>query len=87
MAALLRHLLLDTMEHDKYGKEWFPIHTLHLEYTEGMEKAMHSAHGVGYEVYMRRHKVRMNVEARREQDYKETQHLVADLERKIYTSV
>lgn len=34
-----------------------------------MEKAMHGAHGVGYEVYRRKHDVRMRVEKRREQDY------------------
>ena len=27
-----------------------------------MEKAMHGAHGVGYETYKRQHKVRMQVE-------------------------
>lgn len=50
-----------------------------------MEKAMRGAHGVGYEVYSQKHDVRMKVEERREQDYIESQRMVADLERKIHT--
>ncbi|WP_227397169.1 hypothetical protein [Jeotgalibacillus aurantiacus] len=47
-----------------------------------MEKAMHSSHGVGYETYMRKHDVRMDVEMKREADYKKSQELLRDLEGK-----
>ncbi|MCA1033883.1 MULTISPECIES: hypothetical protein [Bacillaceae] len=56
-----------------------------MNYTSEMEKAMHSAHGVGYEVYSRKHDVRMSVEKRREQDYLKSQRMVADLERKVHS--
>jgi hypothetical protein len=51
-----------------------------------MEKAMHAAHGVGYEVYCLRHDVRMRVEKKREQDYLKCQRMVADLGRKFHVS-
>jgi len=48
-----------------------------------MEKALHSAHGVGYEVYKRKHRVRMQIEKKRETDYVNSQRIVADLGRKL----
>jgi hypothetical protein len=48
-----------------------------------MEKALHSAHGVGYEVYKRKHNVRMQIEARREREYVKSQRILADVNRKL----
>ncbi|MBU5212017.1 hypothetical protein [Heyndrickxia oleronia] len=52
-----------------------------------MEKALHGAHGVGYEVYKQKHKVRMLVEKRREREYVRSQRMVADLGRKMLNSL
>lgn len=41
---------------------------------------MHSAHGVGYEEYMRHHSVRMRVEKNRERDYIRCRRMVAELD-------
>ncbi|GIN70924.1 hypothetical protein J14TS2_13990 [Bacillus sp. J14TS2] len=49
-----------------------------------MEKAMHAAHGVGYEVYKRQHDIRMTIEKKREKDYLRSQRVASDLERKIH---
>lgn len=46
---------------------------------------MQAAHGVGYEVYSLKHDVRMEVEKKREEDYLQSQRLVADLDRKIHS--
>jgi hypothetical protein len=46
---------------------------------------MRGAHGVGYEVYKRKHDVRMNVEERREQDYIESRRIVSDLGRRVHS--
>ena len=45
------------------------INQLQLNYTSDMEKAMHGAHGVGYETYSRKHEVRMKVEKRRQEEH------------------
>lgn len=66
----------------KKRRDGFIISYLQLRYTSEMEKAMHSAHGVGYEVYSRNHDIRMKIEERREQDHLESQRLVSDLNRK-----
>ena len=58
-----------------------------MEYTTEMEKAMQSSHGVGYETYMRKHDVRMDVEIKREEDYKKGCQIVADLESKLYSNI
>jgi hypothetical protein len=34
-----------------------------------MEKALHGAHGIGYETYRHHHHARMDVEKRREAEY------------------
>ncbi|UII55444.1 hypothetical protein LS684_17695 [Cytobacillus spongiae] len=44
---------------------------------------MHGAHGVGYELYRRKHEVRMRVEQKRQEDYVESQRMIADLDRKL----
>lgn len=49
-----------------------------------MEKALHSAHGIGYEVYSRHHTVRMKVEKRRKKDYLQCCRMVAELDRLIH---
>ncbi|MEL3974591.1 hypothetical protein AAEO50_20075 [Rossellomorea oryzaecorticis] len=58
-----------------------------MTYTSEMEKAMHSAHGIGYEVYKRKHAVRMQVEKQREQDYKESRRMIAALDRKVHANI
>ncbi|WML50733.1 hypothetical protein RCG23_15830 [Neobacillus sp. PS3-34] len=65
-------------------REGFIINHLQLNYTNEMEKAMQSAHGVGYAVYSQKHDVRMEVEQRREEDYLKSQRIVADLDRKAH---
>lgn len=50
-----------------------------------MEKAMHGAHGVGYETYKRKHDIRMLIEKKREKEYVLSQRLTSDIERKIHT--
>ncbi|BCB05498.1 hypothetical protein KH172YL63_36310 [Bacillus sp. KH172YL63] len=52
-----------------------------------MEKAMHGAHGIGYEVYKRKHDVRMQVEKKREQDYKESRRMIAAFDRKVHANI
>jgi len=54
-----------------------------MNYTSEMEKAMYKAHGIGYEVYCLKHKLRMKVEKRRELDYLKSQRIVADKDRKL----
>jgi hypothetical protein len=46
-----------------------------------MEKAMHGAHGVGYEVYKRKHSVRMMIEKRRDEDYYESRKIIEKIQR------
>jgi hypothetical protein len=50
-----------------------------------MEKAMHGAHGVGYEVYRRKHAVRMMVEKRREEEYQKSRSIVERIERQVHS--
>ncbi|MEH7178347.1 hypothetical protein V7108_10745 [Neobacillus vireti] len=64
--------------------EGFIIHYLKLRYTNEMEKAMLSAHGVCYEDYKRKHNVRMEVEKKREQDYLNCKRLVADIDSRLH---
>lgn len=64
--------------------EGFIIHYLKLRYTNEMEKAMLSAHGVCYEDYKRKLNVRMEVEKRRELDYLISKRLSADIDGRIH---
>ena len=64
--------------------EGFIIHYLKLRYTNEMEKAMLSAHGVCYEDYKRKLNVRMEVEKRRELDYLISKRLSADFDGRIH---
>jgi hypothetical protein len=50
-----------------------------------MEKAMHSAHGIGFEVYCNKHELRMKVERRREKEYLKSQRIIAHLDKRMYT--
>ncbi|EIJ77888.1 hypothetical protein MGA3_16096 [Bacillus methanolicus MGA3] len=68
----------------KKRREGFVISHLQLNYTSEMEKAMQAAHGVGYEIYCRKHDVRMRVEKKREKEYLKSQRMVADLVRKFH---
>jgi len=49
-----------------------------------MEKAMYAAHGVGYETYSRRHKVRIKIEKARQQNYLQSRRMIADLDRRVH---
>jgi hypothetical protein len=62
----------------------FVINHLQLSYTSEMEKALRSAHGVGYEEYRRHHSVRMKVEKRRKKDDRNCRRMVADLDRLVH---
>ncbi|WP_335485565.1 hypothetical protein [Neobacillus niacini] len=55
-----------------------------MKYTNEMEKALLTAHGVCYEEYKRKLHVRLEVEKRREQDYLTCKRLVSDLDGKIH---
>ncbi|MBZ5753568.1 hypothetical protein [Metabacillus rhizolycopersici] len=48
-----------------------------------MEKAMHQSHGMGYAEYAQNHKKRMDVEISREADYRKSQLIYADIQRKL----
>ena len=52
-----------------------------------MEKGFRATHGVGYELYARKHEVRMKVEQERQQEYEQSQRLIADLGRRGQTSL
>ncbi|OKL37719.1 hypothetical protein [Domibacillus mangrovi] len=54
-----------------------------MKYTEGMEKAMHASHGVGYAVYSQKHEVRIDVEQQREEEYVTSRRIVADFNSKL----
>ena len=56
---------------------------LDLNYTSEMEKAMHLSHGIGYAEYAQKHEKRMDVEISREADYRKSQLIYADIERKL----
>lgn len=56
---------------------------LDLNYTTEMEKAMHHSHGMGYAEYSQKHEKRMDVEMSREKDYRESQLIYAEIERKM----
>lgn len=49
-----------------------------------MERALRGAHGIGYEVYKRKHRVRMAVERKREVEYIHSRRVVADIDRKFH---
>ncbi|MGG7620082.1 hypothetical protein [Bacillus coreaensis] len=67
-----------------FGRDGFIISQLRLNYTSEMEKAMYAAHGVGFETYSRRHKVRMKIEKARQQNYLHSQRMIADLDRRVH---
>lgn len=54
-------------------KDWFFIDPLKIQYTTDMEKALHGAHGIGYETYRRSCGKRIEVEMKRERDYAASQ--------------
>lgn len=68
----------------RFKPEGYIIHYLNLKYTNVMEKALLSAHGVCYEDYKRKHNVRMEVERRREQDYLNCKRLIADFDGRLH---
>ncbi|QOR69058.1 hypothetical protein IM538_20355 [Cytobacillus suaedae] len=56
-----------------------------MNYTSEMEKAMHQAHGISYEVYRSNVEARMKVEQKREQDYVKGKLLIARLDSKVHS--
>ncbi|AKC67312.1 hypothetical protein B2I20_08200 [Bacillus stratosphericus] len=64
-------------------REWFIIcsdqSTLGLDYTAEMEKAMHQSHGMSYAEYERDHDLRMKVELKREQSYRDEKRQLAKM--------
>ncbi|WP_199445843.1 hypothetical protein [Bacillus weihaiensis] len=44
---------------------------------------MHHTHGMGYAEYAMKHEKRMDVEKNREEDYRKSQLIYAELERKM----
>ncbi|THE14210.1 hypothetical protein E1I69_05200 [Bacillus timonensis] len=68
----------------KQRRDWFIINRIRLNYTGEMEKAMHQAHGIGYEDYCRKFKERLRVEKTREQEYKQGRMIVAQFDRKVH---
>ncbi|WP_223282834.1 hypothetical protein [Neobacillus kokaensis] len=73
------------MELSKIVWRRFFIDRIELNYTSDMEKAMHMSHGVGYEVYSRKHEVRMRVEKQRERNYAESKRVLAEITSKLYS--
>ncbi|WP_202406280.1 hypothetical protein [Pontibacillus yanchengensis] len=55
-----------------------------MNYTNEMEKAMHQSHGMGYAEYSRRLDQRLKVEQRRQQEFEQSQRIVAEVDRKIH---
>jgi len=53
-----------------------------MNYTHEMEKAMHHAHGIGYEVYCQKHQERMKVENRREKEYNLSRKILENFSKK-----
>ena len=79
----ISHVTIVYVQHPFQITEGFIIHCLNLKYTTEMEKALLGAHGVCYEVYRRKLKVRIQVEQRRERDYLLSQQMVSDLSTKL----
>ncbi|WP_394356245.1 hypothetical protein [Bacillus changyiensis] len=44
-----------------------------------MEKAMQSAHGIGYQEYSRRHTTRLEVEKKREIQYRKSKQIISNM--------
>ncbi|MFS0863648.1 hypothetical protein [Fredinandcohnia sp. 179-A 10B2 NHS] len=55
-----------------------------MNYTTEMEKAMHQAHGIGYETYSRKFKERLRVELKREKEYQKGRMIVAEYDRRLH---
>ncbi|MFE8702320.1 hypothetical protein ACFYKX_17120 [Cytobacillus sp. FJAT-54145] len=78
-------MLKKVAKSDYNRKEGFVISQLQLNYTSEMEKAMHSAHGVGYALYSLKHEVRMKIEEKRQRNYIKSQRMIADLDRRVHS--
>jgi len=50
-----------------------------------MEKAMHGAHGIGYERYRRDNEKRIEVEQKREEEYQESRKVAMNINGNIST--
>ncbi|WP_053218750.1 hypothetical protein [Virgibacillus senegalensis] len=55
-----------------------------LNYTSEMEKAMHQNHGIGYAEYERKLEKRLEVEKEREDSYRKSRRVVAEVERQVH---
>lgn len=53
--------------------------SLSMNYTHEMQKGMYAANGIGYEVYRRSHGARMQVEKRREKEYRQSKQMMANI--------
>ena len=65
-------------------KEWFTIQSLDFTFTERMDQAFRSTHGIGYVDYQNNAELRMRVEMNRDRDYELGQQVVARLERQVH---
>lgn len=55
-----------------------------MNYTPEMEKAMHQSHNMGYAEYGRKLDNRLTVEKRRQREYEQCKHIVAEFENQIH---
>ncbi|HLR68632.1 hypothetical protein [Virgibacillus alimentarius] len=55
-----------------------------MNYTPKMEKAMQQSHNMGYAEYSRKFDKRLTVEKRRQQEYEQCKHLIAEIDNQIH---
>ncbi|WP_176555889.1 hypothetical protein [Virgibacillus ndiopensis] len=55
-----------------------------MNYTPEMEKAMQKSHGIGYAEYGRKLDKRIVVEKRRQQEYEQCKHIVAEIDSQLH---
>lgn len=65
-------------------KEWFIIDSQGIEKTEKMEQAFRDVHGYGLNEYQNDPQKILEVEQRREQDYRQGQSVAAQIERQAH---
>ncbi len=65
-------------------KEWFIIDSQGIEKTEKMEQAFRGVHGYGLNEYQNDPQKILEVEQRREQDYRQGQSVAAKIERQAH---
>ncbi|WP_205520064.1 hypothetical protein [Virgibacillus doumboii] len=55
-----------------------------MNYTPEMEKAMQQSHKIGFAEYERKLENRIAVEKRRQKDYEQCKHMVAELDSQLH---